>query len=751
MSTVLSNAKQFWTTNPQHLFTGSMPTEAGGIMEIVMDETVYTVSIAANGSWSWQSPFPLAEGPHNLSVRTIDRAGNVGAPSLYIVNVDLTAPDQPIIINALDDNGAVTGLIGSGQQSDDRTPTLRGIAEPDSLIRLYNAQNEVIGSVKTNSNGYWEITPTLAEGTHTFYVKATDGRGYESEASEPFQLTTADDAPPVSAKTEIKDAIDDTGSEPVNLKNGAVTIDYTPTLHGSAPADSEVRIQYRLANGKWIDGGLASRTGDSWNWTPEPGLGQGDWQFRANSGSGWTDEFTLKIDLKPQITYALDDNGTSTGQLTTGAITDDKTPTLTGKGVPGTIILVEYGLASGGWSTAGSVMVAPDGNWSLVSPQLTSDSKWEYRACTLDGTSKSSWTPKFVLNLSAEADKVPEITQAADDAGSATGKLSSGSLTDDKTPTLQGKGAPGAVIEIHYGLSTDHWKTAGSVVVDESGNWTFTSPLLTQDGIWEYRARSTNGAVNSGWSKTFTLNVGDEADKAPQITHAVDNVGTVQGDIQHNGRTDDKTPTLTGKGVPGAIIEIEYGKQYESWKSAGSTKVDANGNWSMVSPELNSNGIWVYHARSTNGINKSDWTGKFVIELGADKTVKSTEHENTLPGDSITDDASYLDLANLPVSPDNSSVINMDNSMTETLIVNAENLLQHGEKNLFINDDKTQLVVMGDKDDTVKLTDLVPETDITASWSQLNGTVTVAGIHYQVYNHGDAELLVQEGVKVELI
>ena len=750
MSTALTNAKQLWTTDPQRTFSGSAPTEAGGIMEIVMDSTVYTVTIAADGSWSWQPPFPLAEGPHNLSVRTIDRAGNVGAPSLFIVNVDLTAPDQPIIINALDDNGAATGLIGSGQQSDDRTPTLRGIAEPDSLVHLYNAKNEVIGSVKTNSNGYWEITPTLGEGTHTFYAKATDGRGHESEASHPFQLTIADDAPPVSAKTEIKDAIDDTGSAPVNLKNGAVTIDYTPTLHGSAPADSEVRMQYRLANGKWIDGGLASLTGDNWSWTPNPGLGQGEWQFRANSGSGWTDEFTLKIDLQPQITYALDDNGASTGQLTTGAITDDKTPTLMGKGVPHSLILVEYALANGSWKSAGSAVVDANGNWLLVSPQLSGNGQWGYRACTDDGASKSSWTPKFVLNFSADADKAPSITQATDDTGSVTGKLSNGSLTDDKTPTLQGTGAPGAVIEIQYGLSTNRWSMVDSVVVDASGNWKFT-PQLTSDGIWEYRSRSTNGIGKSDWSKTFILNVGDEADNAPEITHAVDNVGSVQGDIQHNGRTDDKTPTLTGKGVPGAIIEIEYGKQYESWKSAGSTKVDANGNWSMVSPELSSNGIWVYHARSTNGINKSDWTGKFVIELGADKEVKSAEQENTLPGDALVDDTTCLDLANLPVRPGDSSVINMDNSTAGILTLNAENLLQHGEKSLFINDDKTQLVIMGDKDDTVKLTDLIPGTDISASWSQLNGSVTVAGIHYQVYNHGDAELLVQEGVKVELI
>ncbi len=43
MSTALTNARQLWTTDPQRTFSGSAPAEAGGIMEIVMDSTVYTV------------------------------------------------------------------------------------------------------------------------------------------------------------------------------------------------------------------------------------------------------------------------------------------------------------------------------------------------------------------------------------------------------------------------------------------------------------------------------------------------------------------------------------------------------------------------------------------------------------------------------------------------------------------------------------------------------------------------------------
>ncbi|MEB5972771.1 Ig-like domain-containing protein [Pantoea dispersa] len=343
MSTALTNARQLWTTNPQRTFSGSTPAEAGGIMEIVMDSTVYTVTIAADGSWSWQPPSPLAEGPHNLSVRTIDRAGNIGAPSLFIVNVDLSAPDQPLIIGVGDDFGDKTGLVGSGQQTDDRTPTLKGVAEPDSIVRLYNAQNQLIGSVKASSNGYWEITPTLADGEHSLYVTATDGRGYVSQASEAFTLTVADDAAiPVPGKVEITHALDDAGAAQGKLLNGALTDDTTPTLRGTAPAGSNVLIQYRDVNGQWVDGGYATLNGTEWSWTPDKALAEGKWEFRAYAGSGWTDEFTLEIDLTPgselSITHAWDDFGINTGLLHSGAITDDRTPALNGRAEANSIV-----------------------------------------------------------------------------------------------------------------------------------------------------------------------------------------------------------------------------------------------------------------------------------------------------------------------------------------------------------------------------------------------------------------------------
>ncbi|WP_249042709.1 hypothetical protein [Pantoea dispersa] len=53
--------------------------------------------------------------------------------------------------------------------------------------------------------------------------------------------------------------------------------------------------------------------------------------------------------------------------------------------------------------------------------------------------------------------------------------------------------------------------------------------------------------------------------------------------------------------------------------------------------------------------------------------------------------------------------------------------------------------------DSVQLSDILPEGEAVSGWTQQAGTVTIAGSQYHVFSHGDAELLVQDGVKIELV
>ncbi|MBU6520517.1 hypothetical protein KOL70_21420 [Pantoea sp. B270] len=51
----------------------------------------------------------------------------------------------------------------------------------------------------------------------------------------------------------------------------------------------------------------------------------------------------------------------------------------------------------------------------------------------------------------------------------------------------------------------------------------------------------------------------------------------------------------------------------------------------------------------------------------------------------------------------------------------------------------------------MQLSDILPEGEAVSGWTQQTGTVTIAGNQYHVFSHGDAELLVQDGVTVNLV
>ncbi|MCV6622744.1 MAG: cadherin domain-containing protein [Cellvibrionaceae bacterium] len=69
--------------------------------------------------------------------------------------------------------------------------------------------------------------------------------------------------------------------------------------------------------------------------------------------------------------------------------------------------------------------------------------------------------------------------------------------------------------------------------------------------------------------------------KSNSITSISDNFGSVQSNVGKNGRSDDQTLTLRGKGSPGKTINI-----YDGNKLIGSTTVNKNGKWKFVTEPL---------------------------------------------------------------------------------------------------------------------------------------------------------------------
>lgn len=496
-------------------FLGEIKSEAGkgGQIMITLGDRKFFVDIdASNGSWKWTPPEALADGEYSISFMTIDTAGNVSTPTLCTLVIDTTPPVAPTLLNLYDDQGAITGSFDAGKMTDDRRPTLTGIAEKGTVVYLKEG-NTIIGSAKADEKtGLWTLEPTvdLADGRHNLTLVAAEtfaDKLREGKPSDEFSIIIGKDGDvpgDPGGVAKIIEAIDNAGSLNGSLKSGGITDDTTPELRGSAPEGSVVRIQYRNDKGEWIDGGNAVMNGNNWSWTPDPALAAGNWEFRANAGSGWTDEFKLDIDLAPaaktEITHAYDDFGPYTGMLGNGAITDDRTPNLHGRAESNSVVYIHYRNASGEWALLDSVTAGADGRWEYETDRLTPGT-YEFQAGT-SATRDVKGKP-FGLQIVAQGSVAPEIAMAWDDVGKITGEVKSGGLTNDTQPELRGSAEANAVVQVEYSRDGKTW-LSGSTVADANGRWSFTPKEELEYGNWDFRAKTTNG---NSYSTDYALRI----------------------------------------------------------------------------------------------------------------------------------------------------------------------------------------------------------------------------------------------------
>ncbi len=133
-------------------------------------------------------------------------------------------------------------------------------------------------------------------------------------------------------------------------------------------------------------------------------------------------------------------------------------------------------------------------------------------------------------------------------------------------------------------------------------------------------------------------------------------------------------------------------------------------------------------------------------------TLHITDSNGVVLDDLHWDSVSYSNSIDTSIqSGHNVTAYDLTVSKESDLMLNIETLLENGQKDLFIDDGKTQLMVNGNQGDTVRLEDILPEGSEQNGWAEQAGTVTIAGTQYHVWSNGDAELLVQDGVKTELV
>ncbi|WP_341886823.1 Ig-like domain-containing protein [Variovorax sp. YR752] len=566
-----------------------------------------TVVADATGNWTFTPSNDLADGLHNITADATNAAGNPSPKTGdYPITVDTVAPGASSAVLS-DDVGSIKGPITSGDITDDSTPTFSGKTEPNATVVVYDDGKE-IGRVPADAQGNWSFTPNtpLADGEHSFSNAVIDPAGNVGEkgAAIDFTVNTA------GVTVTLDGASDNVGTITGAIAKGGVTDDATPTLTGKATANGIVKVY----DGDTLVGQTTADANGNWSVTPGTALGEGQHQLTATvtttatGESARTEAFALTVDLSAPSKLAIDavkdDVGGIQGPIANGGSTDDTTPTLSGKGEPGTTVQV---FDNG--SLLGTADVDSKGDWNFTPTTPLNNGEHSFTVVNEDKAGNlSEPSAPHVVVVDTVAPGQPTIDSVYDDQGAVKGDLSPGGITDDAKPLVSGKAEPNSTVVIKDGAIE-----LGRAPVDANGNWSFEPLLPLGSGLHNLTATAVDAAGNTGAaSDGFGFKViGDENPQPPTIVSVNDNAGSIVGDLQKNAVTDDATPTVSGTGEVGATISV-----YSNDVLLGTTLVQGDGTWVFTPPAALAEGLNNLAATATNlAGNTSDKTGVYPVTV----------------------------------------------------------------------------------------------------------------------------------------
>ena len=323
----------------------------------------------ADGSGNWRiTSGTLTQGPHTLTARQTDPAGNVSAASDgFVYTLDTTAPSAlalgatSIALSNAGNGATITTLSAS-----DASGVQYSLAAGDNSNDADNGKFSIVGD-------NLEAAQNLGVGTYHIHVKATDAAGNESVGS--FAITVAD-APAVTSITRADDA---SSTVPTAATSVSYTVLFSQAVTGVDAGDFVLHASGNAA------GTIAAVTpsGDGERYTVTVTGVSGDGTLRLDlSGSGTNIQNGSSIGIvgghEGNQSYRLDHTaaaapstpamtaGTDTGTVGDG-VTSNTTPVFTGTAeANATVKLYD----SNGSTVLGTAAVDDAGHWSITSGAL---------------------------------------------------------------------------------------------------------------------------------------------------------------------------------------------------------------------------------------------------------------------------------------------------------------------------------------------------------------------------------------------
>jgi len=608
----------FVTSDQTLIFSGTisaaLDSGTGEKVQVSLDggKTWHDATVTSSSlGWSWtydNQSVTMPEGSYDVQARVVDAAGNASATAHQSVVIDVTGPfanNAVAITSYFDAVAPQTGDFYNNSSTNDTAPLLKGTVsglEQGDAVKVYEGSH-YLGDAQV-VGGSWSLQLTgVTEGPHTYTAVITDLAGNAGTTSSAFTFTV--DTVPPPPTTGPYDLIDDVLPDTGSIQPGTDTDDNTPTYTGFAD-QTQVTMVHVYDNGTLIGSAVVNPTDGSWSFTPTVALAAGAHSFSAQSvdAAGNTSAQTTGWDFNllavggpatPAINQVLDDYGTATGPLQKYDTTDDKTPTISGTGDPGSVVTV-YVTVGLDHVAVGSTTVLGDKTWSVTTsdlsqvPGLTGDGTKTLTADAKDGAGQHSpMTGDYPIVLDTTAPAQPAVASALDHVAPITGPIHAGDATDDSQPTFSGTGEVKSTITIYDGTTV-----IGSTTVQSDGSWSFTPSTPLGEGSHSITTTETDLAGNqSVASDPLNFSV-DTSNVVVSFRYAVEHVGGAQDNLATGAATSDAAPTLVGTATAGAMVTIS-----ENGVNIGTAIADTQGNWNYILP-TQSDGAHHYVATAQN-------------------------------------------------------------------------------------------------------------------------------------------------------
>jgi hypothetical protein len=457
--------------------TVSGTAEAGSTVEL-FDGTTSLGTVTTNAQGKFTKDLDLAAGDHSITARATDSAGNVSAPATAIkITVDTAAPAVPtgLDLAAEDDTGPsnsdnVTSK-GSGL-------TITGTAEAGSTVELFDGTVS-LGTATVGTNGTFSRDVSLAPGTHSITVRATDLAGNVSAPSTALDITVSADA---TFALDLA-AEDDTGVNTDNITSKTSDL----TISGTTVANGTIEL---------FDGATSLGTvvaGANGLFTKDVNLTEGTHAITAKvvGGSAVSEVLSVVVDttapgklIAPDLA-AADDTGTSTS--------DDITSKTTGLTFTGTATgAANVELFVDGTSVG---QVAVRANGSYTNDLTLTEGVHAITARAIDAAGNvGEISPALQVTVDTATPGAPtglDLATADDNGTSDSDNITS--LTSGLT--ISGAAIAGSSVELFDGATSLGKVTAGA-------NGTFTTDIALAVGAHSITAKATDVAGNASAAST---------------------------------------------------------------------------------------------------------------------------------------------------------------------------------------------------------------------------------------------------------